>query len=66
MDNQKELSEKAIEVSIVSGVEGKCIYLNNLRIAGPKPWGGGTVMFKVKIKIKDIIEAIPELKIKEA
>lgn len=29
---------------VVRGVEGCCLVLDDLRIAGPKPWGGGTVI----------------------
>lgn len=29
---------------IVSGVEGKCLYIDETRVAGPKPWGGGTIV----------------------
>lgn len=29
---------------VVQGVEGCCLLLDNERIAGPKPWGGGRVI----------------------
>ena len=29
---------------IVRGVEGDCLVLDNTRICGPKPWGGGHVI----------------------
>ena len=29
---------------VISGVEGCCLALDDARIAGPKPWGGGTVI----------------------
>lgn len=29
---------------VISGVEGCCLALDDTRIAGPKPWGGGTVI----------------------
>lgn len=29
---------------VVRGVEGCCLALDDTRIAGPKPWGGGTVI----------------------
>lgn len=29
---------------VVQGVEGCCLALDHTRIAGPKPWGGGTVI----------------------
>jgi hypothetical protein len=50
------------ELSLVGGVEGNSVYLNDYRIAGPKPWGGGRVIKTFKVTLKDLIEAIPELK----
>ena len=32
---------KRIEIDLVWGCEGDCLVMNNYRIAGPKPWGGG-------------------------
>ena len=29
---------------VIRGVEGCCLTLDDTRIAGPKPWGGGTVI----------------------
>jgi hypothetical protein len=29
---------------VIRGVEGLCLTLDDTRIAGPKPWGGGTVV----------------------
>ena len=29
---------------IVRGVEGDCLVLNDTRICGPKPWGGGRII----------------------
>ena len=31
---------------VIRGVEGCCLALDDTRIAGPKPWGGGTVIHK--------------------
>lgn len=36
--------EKPVRIDIVRGVEGPAIYLNNFRIDGPKPWGGGKII----------------------
>jgi len=33
-----------VKVEIVDGVEGPCVVVNDRRVAGPKPWGGGTTM----------------------
>lgn len=29
---------------VIRGVEGCCLAFDDTRIAGPKPWGGGTVI----------------------
>lgn len=30
---------------VIRGVEGCCLALDDTRIAGPKPWGGGTAIY---------------------
>lgn len=56
---QKEMNEadEALEIEVIQGVEGKCLAINGYRVAGPKPWGGGTVVDSWTIPIK----AIPAL-----
>ena len=41
----------------------RCIYLNDHRIAGEKPWGGGTTMKAWKVRGQDLLNAIPELRL---
>lgn len=45
---------------IVNGVEGTAVYLNDFRIAGPKPWGGGTVVKQWDITPEDLESAIED------
>lgn len=41
----------------------RCAYLNNFRIAGGKPWAGGTTEKKFKgITIRELARAIPALR----
>lgn len=42
------------------GVEGDCIYLNNHRIVGPKPWGGGTTIKEWKVTRNEVLRALGE------
>ena len=35
--------DEKVTIEIVCGVEGKCIVINAYRVAGSKPWCGGTV-----------------------
>jgi len=60
---ERELDlEKEIVIYTVNGCEGKAIVINDYRVAGSKPWGGGNVDKKWNCRLKDIVEAIPELK----
>ncbi len=47
-----------IEVRYVKGVEGNSIWLNDMRIGGPKPWGGGKTLESFTVSIDDIKEAL--------
>lgn len=35
MDNEK------VKIELINGCEGKSVYINDYRVAGSKPWGGG-------------------------
>lgn len=48
----------SVEIAVVSGVEGPSIYINNYRVAGPKPWGGGKITQEWKAHKEDILRAI--------
>lgn len=49
-----------VEVMVVSGVEGPSLYINDRRVAGPKPWGGGKTVYQWKCEIDQIRFALPE------
>lgn len=51
-------TEKDLELILCDGVEGQCVYLNDHRIAGPKPWGGGQVIGRWTVRLKDLKDAI--------
>lgn len=55
---EKKVSEEKMKLEYVSGVEGNSIYLNDFRIAGPKPWGGGKVLKSWEIDKEDVLRAI--------
>ena len=40
-----------------------CVYLNNYRIAGPKPWGGGDTQARWMVSLDQLRAALPELEI---
>ena len=60
------LSAERYPIEIIQGVEGFCIGLNNYRIAGPKPWGGGTVVKRWHVSLADLGKAIPAVATIEA
>lgn len=53
--------EEKFTLEIIGGVEGDCIALNNYRLAGPKPWGGGAVKKSWKVSREDILRAMGPL-----
>ncbi len=53
--------DKEYELVLCDGVEGRSIYLNDVRIAGPKPWGGGKTLARWVVKESHLLNAIPNL-----
>ncbi len=47
-----------------NGNSAHCVYLNNTRIVGGKPWGGGTVQREWRFTLEDLRRAFPELEIR--
>ena len=61
MSEATSAAERATEVlQIVQGPEGSALYLNDTRIAGPKPWGGGQVTKTWETKSSDILAALSQ------
>ena len=55
------MAEKYATIYTVKGVEGDSIYINDFRVAGPKPWGGGQYINQWKrVAVKDILNALDE------
>lgn len=51
-----------VKLEIIQGPEGKCVSLNDYRIAGPKPWGGGRIVQSWDVEIDDIERALAPIK----
>jgi hypothetical protein len=53
-----------LNINYVRGVEGNSLYINDIRVSGPKPWGGGKTIKYWKITnpgdLKRIKEEIEE------
>lgn len=47
-----------MKIEMIEGAEGNCICINNYRVAGPKPWGGGKVIKSWNTKADDIMKSI--------
>ncbi len=57
------MNKQTYSVIYMWGVEGNSLYINDYRVCGPKPWGGGKVLKEWKIIPEDLERAIPGLKI---
>ena len=55
--NQNKMTEE-ITIKLVNGVEGNSIYLNDTRICGSKPWGGGSLVKEWTTSIWEIERAL--------
>ena len=55
-------NDRTITIEVVKGVAGDSLYINNRRVSGEKPWGGGRVVRKFKTTEKEIHKAINFLK----
>lgn len=49
---------KQFQIELIQGVEGNSLYLNDTRVCGPKPWGGGKLLKKWDTSIAQIENAL--------
>ena len=47
-----------ITIMYVRGVEGNSLYINDYRVCGPKPWGGGKIIHQWDVEESDIIDSL--------
>lgn len=47
-----------VNVHVVSGVEGVSLSINDCRVTGPKPWGGGRIIHSFKVSKTDLYRAL--------
>lgn len=53
---------KTTTVDIVRGPEGCCLVVNDYRICGPKPWGGGKLVERWvldAVELVRVLEVVP-------
>lgn len=52
-----------VKFEVINGPEGKCLAVANndgtgYRLAGPKPWGGGTVAYTFEVDVDELLEQV--------
>jgi hypothetical protein len=62
----------SVRFEVIGGPEGPCLAVfpegepAGERIAGPKPWGSGSVLYSWEVTIDDLIKALPADAVAEA
>lgn len=51
-------------LTVVAGADGMAVYLNDFRIAGPKPWGEAVVRHEWKVSTEDLCKGIASMVVK--
>lgn len=51
---------KKVKIEVVRGVEGNCVCVSDLdgsghRLAGPKPWGGGSTVHSFEVDLDELV-----------
>ena len=54
------MSDKTIPIMVVAGVEGPSLYVNNFRIVGNKPWGGGKTIYQWEVPLEKLLQYLKE------
>lgn len=52
--------KQTVRLYIVSSSSGECVVLNDRRIAGGKPWGGGEIAKQWDVSVDEIKSALFE------
>jgi len=53
---ERSNADEKIRIEIIAGVEGDCLSINDYRVCGPKPWGGGIVKKQWRVRRGDLLE----------
>lgn len=49
---------RTCNVLVMRGVEGPSVYLDDTRVAGNKPWGGGDIICAWTVPRADVLRAL--------
>lgn len=52
------MADRTVKIELVNGCEGYSVYIDDYRVAGLKPWGGGKVVKTWTAKVADIEKAL--------
>lgn len=47
-----------INICVLQGSESKSLYINDYRVSGPKPWGGGKTIFETDVTKEELYQAL--------
>ena len=47
-----------VNIMVLQGSEGKSLYINDYRVSGPKPWGGGKTIFEADVTKDELYQAL--------
>ena len=60
------MAKKQVTIYVLRGVEGPSLCINDFRVAGPKPWGGGRIIHQWTVDeegfLSDIYRLFPALR----
>jgi len=56
----KEKDKGTVEIELIQGVEGGRLSIDNFRVCGNKPWGGGEAIIRWTARRKDVLRALNE------
>lgn len=56
--DEKIIATDKVEIALVGGVKGPSLYIADYRVAGPKPWGGGTIRKRWTVEKSRVLRAL--------
>lgn len=54
----EKINDYRVKITFVQGVEGKSCYINDYRVCGPKPWGGGKVLYEAETQLSEFSDRV--------
>lgn len=56
--SKRSEADDTIAIMVVAGVEGPSLYVDDTRVAGPKPWGGGRPLYTFSVSKERLRELV--------